>query len=225
MDQNFDIERTINLFAAFFEVLDTLKLQKIFKLITNLLLYDVIPGIIAQVLVSDGHDKALEFAKQIHKIHGITREIEGFPMNAPNYFEFIMVHAPARKLAKYQDLLSKVQATKSVDLKLLWGCFRIFSDEFPFHDLNKFFNFETFADPIIWQEDNALRCKLLTSRYTQGFSLMSEPKFYVEYLTTEDASDLLKLDGSGDDDDFHPFDFDDVDIDNIVIDEPDDIIV
>ncbi|KAJ1973743.1 hypothetical protein H4R35_003959 [Dimargaris xerosporica] len=73
----------------------------------NLLVFQMIPGIIGQVLESATHGNtvdhtkyadALTLAEQIHQIPRFTEIAKAYRKNAPNYFEFIMIYATERKL-------------------------------------------------------------------------------------------------------------------------------
>ncbi|KAJ1979421.1 hypothetical protein H4R35_001528 [Dimargaris xerosporica] len=64
----------------------------------NMLTFSIIPRIVGQVLESDKPGKALELAEQLGQIGGIKRFVKDYDVDAPNYFEFIMLYATQREL-------------------------------------------------------------------------------------------------------------------------------
>ncbi|KAJ1980890.1 hypothetical protein H4R35_000932 [Dimargaris xerosporica] len=87
--------------------------------LSNLLAFNVIPGIIGQVLESETPTDALHLAEQIHNIPGVTKVTEDFSGNAPNYFEFIMIYATERQLDEFYDLLAKAQQMGNIKVDLI----------------------------------------------------------------------------------------------------------
>ncbi|KAJ1974712.1 hypothetical protein H4R35_003487 [Dimargaris xerosporica] len=61
--------------------------------LSNMLVYDVILHIISQALESGKPREALNLAEQLGRIGGAKRFVKDYDVNAPNYFEFIMLYA------------------------------------------------------------------------------------------------------------------------------------
>ncbi|KAJ1984397.1 hypothetical protein H4R34_000660 [Dimargaris verticillata] len=76
----------------------------------HMLAFSVIPRILGQVLESGkqdngNYDKALELARQISQLPHFTERFGPKSVNAPNYFEFIMLYATARELEERDTVI------------------------------------------------------------------------------------------------------------------------
>ncbi|KAJ1972797.1 hypothetical protein H4R34_005287 [Dimargaris verticillata] len=163
----------------------------------NLLAFNVIPGIIGQVLgssKSSEYDDALELARQISETPGVTRAIQDYPQNTPNYFEFIMVYAIESQLDGFYDLIPKIKATGKVDIDFLYHCFEGYVIESPWHALEITFELIPPENPRAWLHDNELACKPLLLKHTRAYGFGPAPFAVAYFPSGEDTFDWFEPD-------------------------------
>ncbi|KAJ1973163.1 hypothetical protein H4R35_004260, partial [Dimargaris xerosporica] len=106
-DQVLALKYRAYVYRFWLEVIGNNNVNQLRYYLRNLLVFQVIPGIIGQVLESATHGNtvdhtkytdALTLAKQIHQIPCFAKIAKTYRQNAPNYFEFILIYATERKL-------------------------------------------------------------------------------------------------------------------------------
>ncbi|KAJ1979459.1 hypothetical protein H4R35_001503, partial [Dimargaris xerosporica] len=146
----------------------------------NMLAFDVIPRMIGQVLVSDTRgDKALKLAKQLRQIDGIKQVVKDYDVNAPNYFEFIMLFATRRGLKKYPALAAKAKRQGKVNAQLWYDCYESIYSPNPLHAWQSIFKLQPFTGTSSWSSEDHARCNALPHKYMRSLDFSDMPTVVV----------------------------------------------
>ncbi|KAJ1980035.1 hypothetical protein H4R35_001286 [Dimargaris xerosporica] len=164
--------------------------------LSNMLVFNVIPQIIGQVLESGERDKALEkalkLADEISQLGGITTFIQDHPGNVPNYFEFIMLYATMQQFDNLDSLLPVIQQKGDVKVYQLYNCFAGFEEEFSLHTWEDIFSLKLPSDFGQWLDENQRDCNPLLAKYMRNFYFTDTPVVNAYYLEGEDTTDWFE---------------------------------
>ncbi|KAJ1976637.1 hypothetical protein H4R34_003903, partial [Dimargaris verticillata] len=179
--------------------------------LSNMLAFNVIPRIIGQALDSDSRDngkynKVLELVQQISQLPDFTERFGPKSVNAPNYFEFIVLYATGQKLENREKLLPIAQKEGRVDVSFLYYCFNQLSKSFlvdgwyAWDGSDGYFKIKLTEYATHWSGYYDVFCKSREKKYSRSLDFFDDARVKLYYIDDEDTSDLVK---SAVDDDFN----------------------
>ncbi|KAJ1974623.1 hypothetical protein H4R35_003527, partial [Dimargaris xerosporica] len=158
----------------------------------NLLVFQVIPGIISQALAAGKYADAMGLAKQIHQSPGVTPDDEAARKDAPSYFALIMVYAAQLRFDGFQGLLPVVKDAGEVDAEFLCHCNEGYKAGSPWHVFGSVLNLHGPENPDTWHQKNEARCYSVKLKYSRSVIFRPRPLVTIGRLLGEDISDLTE---------------------------------
>ncbi|KAJ1981486.1 hypothetical protein H4R35_000700 [Dimargaris xerosporica] len=131
----------------------------------NILVFQIIPDIIRQMLDVNRYTEALELVQRISDIPGFIWVVKESLVNAPNYFEYIIIRAACQEPIVDKKILHDAQHAGQVEVDRLYKCFGGHEPDSPYNALETIFSLQRPDNPEAGQSENQMLCQPLTAKY------------------------------------------------------------
>ncbi|KAJ1968837.1 hypothetical protein H4R35_006314 [Dimargaris xerosporica] len=179
------------MYRFWLEVICGNKLEKLRHYLGHLLAFQVIPGMIYQMLEFGWNAKALKLAAQVSHVQAFKWVVNLFTQNPPNYFEFIIMYALKRRPENFEDLIHAAYRDmggeddeKKAVIQTLYNCHKRF-DSSHWEILGTMFGLTAHPDYSTYQYNTDVFCRSRLWKYVQDFELTNES--YGAILTAKDV--------------------------------------
>ncbi|KAJ1971495.1 hypothetical protein H4R34_005725 [Dimargaris verticillata] len=151
--------------------------------LTNMLVFNVIPLIISQVLHRKKVD-ALNLAHKIMQLDGFTNFVkaarfEAHPGYAPNYFEFIMIYAMQQYPSSAEFLHKKILKVTKIDAQFIGECLVLVPDAYHSGNLQAEIGSQSLEN-LSEDQQKKVRCHQILLKYMRNVNLGSELAMHVD---------------------------------------------
>ncbi|KAJ1974530.1 hypothetical protein H4R34_004687, partial [Dimargaris verticillata] len=132
--------------------------------LSNALAMQIIPYMLADMLLSDMSSNALELAQRVSQLPGFIQVVNAYPANAPDYFEFILIFATNWSPEGYESLLRDAQRAGNVDVTRLYLCLTMQGPNDAWDEFAEIFPLQLPVDIEAWYLANGPKCAQLSNR-------------------------------------------------------------